>query len=353
VNGGLNLVTKHRSAIMGFAALWIFINHEWQYLLAGVPQLAFAEQFIKRIGFCGVDIFLFLSGIGLVFAMNKGSVWRFYGRRFSRVFPPFLIMGVIFLFMRDWSLEVFLKNISGYHFFTKSIYSMLWFVPAVSVFYLVFPLYHGALRRVPNQTHFTLAVLAVWVLFSLHAAQWMRNDLFGFTNRIPIFAAGVLAGWYIREKKGSFTWISWVMWLAVLTVGLMLAYKTNFEGFYLLVPVSNCCIPNFLIAISGSCLLAGLMELLDRYCWIPGKVILKFFGFFGAISLEFYCVQETVGRELRNAIWGKYPVWFINLADFACSLAAALALYGVCWGIRFLYGKLFSVLFPGKQTAKQ
>ena len=338
MRSGLNLISKHRGSLMGVAALWIFINHEWQYLLSGTGA-AFAEQFVKRIGFCGVDFFFFLSGLGLVFAINKGGLLRFYGRRFSRVLPPFLIMGVIFMIAKDWTWEVFLKNVTGYHFFAKSIYSMLWFVPAVSVFYLAFPLYYGALRRVANQAHFTAAFLAAWVLFSLWAAQWMRNDLFGFTNRIPVFAAGVLAGWYIREKKGSFTWISWAMCLLGLTVGLMLSYKTNWEGFYLLVPVSNCCIPNFLIATCGSFLLAAVMELLDRYGWFVGKGILKIFGFFGTISLEFYCVQETVGKQLRSVMWGKYDTWLINLADFLCSLAAALILYGICWGLRRVVGE--------------
>lgn len=338
MKNGLNLVSKHRTSLMGFAALWIFINHEWQYLLAG-GTFGFAEQFIKRIGFCGVDFFFFLSGLGLVFAMNKGNLLRFYGRRFSRVLPPFLIMGVVFAFIKGWTWNVYLKNVTGYHFFTKSIYSILWFVPAVSVFYLLFPAYYGVLRRVPNQAHFTAAVMAVWVLFSLWATQWMRNDLFGFTNRIPVFLAGVLAGWYTREKKGSFTWVSWLMCFLGLIVGLMLAYKTNFQGFHLLVPVSNCCIPNFLIAVCGSFLLAGLMELLARYCWLVGKGILKILGFFGTISLEFYCVQETVGKQLRSVMRGKYAAWMINLADFLCSLAVALVLYGICWGLRWIFSK--------------
>ena len=88
---------------------------------------------------------------------------------FSYLIIPLLlsVMGVIFVIAKDWTWEVFLKNVTGYHFFTKSIYSMLWFVPAVSVFYLAFPLYYGALRRVANQAHFTAAFLAAWVLFSL------------------------------------------------------------------------------------------------------------------------------------------------------------------------------------------
>jgi len=329
---GLEKISAHRSAIMGFAALWIFINHEWQYLFQSIPELAQAEQFIKRIGFCGVDFFLFLSGIGLIFSIEKSNVLSFYRRRFARILLPFLTMGVIFAFSRDWSFEVFLKNVTGYHFFTKSIYSLLWFVPAVSVFYLAFPLYYTGFKHSPSKLQFTLVVLTVWVLFSLWAAEWMRNDLFGFTNRIPIFLAGIYAGWLIREKKVTFHWISWILCGTLFILGLVLAYKTNFEQFFLLVPVSNCCIPNFLIATSGSCLLAGLFELLSH----RGKWVLKFLGFYGTISLEFYCVQEALGKELRHYIGNRLTAGWVILAEFLCSTLAALALYWSCGAVKKL-----------------
>ena len=65
-----------------------------------VPRILFAPDsqpfalFYQTSGFCGVDIFLLLSGIGLVYAIEKSSIGTFYRRRLERVFVPFVILGV-------------------------------------------------------------------------------------------------------------------------------------------------------------------------------------------------------------------------------------------------------------------
>lgn len=93
-----NDINKYRTAIMGFAALWIYFYHEQGYEWCHVyfsPQIVSRLlYFIKRLGFCGVDIFLLLSGIGLVYAIEKSSIGTFYRRRLERVFVPFVILGV-------------------------------------------------------------------------------------------------------------------------------------------------------------------------------------------------------------------------------------------------------------------
>ena len=86
---GLDLISKYRGAIMGFAALWILFFHEWVTLFVNNQVGVNIEGYLKRIGFCGVDIFLLLSGIGLTFAIRKGNVLTFYYRRIKRILLPF------------------------------------------------------------------------------------------------------------------------------------------------------------------------------------------------------------------------------------------------------------------------
>lgn len=92
---GLDLISKYRGAIMGFAALWILFFHEWVTLFVNNQVGVNIEGYLKRIGFCGVDIFLLLSGIGLTFAIRKGNVLTFYYRRIKRILLPFLVMAII------------------------------------------------------------------------------------------------------------------------------------------------------------------------------------------------------------------------------------------------------------------
>lgn len=136
---GLDLISKYRGAIMGFAALWILFFHEWVTLFVNNQVGVNIEGYLKRIGFCGVDIFLLLSGIGLTFAIRKGNVLTFYYRRIKRILLPFLVMAIIRCALEKWPIIEFWKNISGINFYTKSIYSFLWFVPAILTLYLFFP----------------------------------------------------------------------------------------------------------------------------------------------------------------------------------------------------------------------
>ena len=132
------IINEYRTAIMGFSALWIYMFHLWQPVVKTEGILQMAEEYITQIGYCGVDIFFFLSGIGLVYAIGKGSVGAFYQRRFSKVLPPFIVMAICKMFVDGWTFPEFIKNISGYHFLTESIYVHLWFVPAILFLYLIF-----------------------------------------------------------------------------------------------------------------------------------------------------------------------------------------------------------------------
>ena len=45
-------IVSYRTELMGLAALWIYIFHEWVPLAPNIPVLGFIEGFVKQIGFC-------------------------------------------------------------------------------------------------------------------------------------------------------------------------------------------------------------------------------------------------------------------------------------------------------------
>ncbi len=324
----LSLLFHYRQALMGIAALWILMTHEWQIISQNGDFIWETERFIKRIGFCGVDIFLLLSGMGMVFSLEKNSLLRFYYNRLKRIIFPFWIMAAVVAFVDQWDKVFFAKVITGVAFFRINIYSFLWFVPAIITFYLVVPLYYYIFRRAKNKYLFTAVVLEIWLLFSLILKDIMRQDLYGFTNRIPIFIAGVLFGWLCREGKVRFTKGTWAALAVTLLLGLYLAYQTNMNGMEILVPVSNCCIPNFLISISLPLLLAKGFELLGRVR--SGRISIFFtrvFGFFGMMSLEFYCVQEWIAKKILAGFVEQYGNAASNLLLLIIVITAGLALY--------------------------
>ena len=100
----LQLISKYRSQIMGFAALWIVFFHAWVPVFSGrgFRFIDDIEEFIRRTGFAGVDIFMYVSGFGLVNAIGKYKLPTFYRRRFARLYLPFFMAGIYVALVRDW-----------------------------------------------------------------------------------------------------------------------------------------------------------------------------------------------------------------------------------------------------------
>lgn len=314
------LINKYRTALMGFAALWILVFHEWVPVFEGYGKLQAAEEFVKRIGFCGVDIFLFLSGIGMTYAITKSkSLPAFYYKRLKRILFPFITVAVVSACLERWSVIKFLKNISGAAFYLEEIYVFLWFVPAILTLYLLFPLYYRFFERASNKIIFSGCILLVWLLLSNMARGTTRVDLFGFTNRIPIFLIGVLMGYFFQGGSAVFDRMTWIFFGLLLVVGLYLEYMASYTGIYILVPVSDCCVPNILIAVSLSFLLCKFFDLLheSRHMWVIGDRLIKIFGLYGKFTLELYCIQELAGERILPGIAAGHGKLATNMIFFA------------------------------------
>lgn len=317
------LVSKYRKAIMGFAALCIMIFHEWIVVFPMYPILNIIEAYVKRITFFGVDIFFFLSGMGLVFAINKGNLATYYWNRLKRIIVPPTVLLLILLFVDKWPLKDGLLSFCGFYFYTRSIYVFIWFFTAIVTVYLLFPLYYALFERAKNKIIFTTEVLIVWLILSIAFSGVMREDLYGFTNRIPIILLGVLFGWSKDHVKNRITGSHVMLLCFILILGLYFAWKTSMQGMYLVVPVSNCCIPNILITISLVPLLAILMEkrLFKGY-------LIKVLEFFGTFTFELYCLQEWMGSRFLPDIQARIsrPI-LVNLVNFAMIILAAFILH--------------------------
>ncbi len=322
-----SLVSKYRVAIMGFAALWIFVFHEWQRCAAHVPVLGFWENFLRIIGFCGVDVFFLLSGLGLTYSVKKteGGLWGFYARRLKRIALPFLIMAVVLAVHEKWDVLTFLANVTGFNFYFKDIYSLLWFIPAIATLYFIFPFYYKLLKKKPFAVF--MSTLALWAVFAFSLSGVLRADLYGFINRIPVFTVGVYFGWLAQNKEIKLPPCAYIALIAVLALGLHLAYLTNFSGLWSAFPDANC-FPNLLIAVSLCALLAKGMDLLiGTKIFKPlGKGVNALLAFWGAMSLEFYCVQEWLGSVLIPPLKQLIPsLLAVNIVTLAATTALAFA----------------------------
>ena len=309
---------------MGFAALWIYIFHEWK-LGNDSGILSQILVIFKRLGFCGVDIFFLLSGIGLTYSFSKKQqLLEFYLKRLRRVLPIFWSIGIMIALIDHWSLEQTLSNLLFYNFWTKSMYSFLWFVPAILFLYLIFPWYYKLFQACKNKTVCCLISLEIWLIVSITLQTIIRTDLYGMINRIPIFLIGIYFGYLLQKDGIPIPTGGYMLSIVSLCLGLQLAYLCNFKGLTILVPVSNC-LPNFILAISLFFLLSKAFDLLDTKR--HGKSILLFvLSFYGNMSLEFYCIQEWLCKKIEPMLSNYFSTrWLLNIVlFFFCSLIAYL-----------------------------
>lgn len=123
---------------MGFAILWVMYFH--------IPIKSVTEVgwFIHRIGFYGVDIFLFLSGLGVYFSlMKRPNVLGFYRARLARILPAYIIVACVsycFLRLDKASALDFFYYISGVGYWTRHT-RFDWYIPTQLAFYLITPLF--------------------------------------------------------------------------------------------------------------------------------------------------------------------------------------------------------------------
>lgn len=337
------LISRYKTALMGVAALMIYFFHQWAHQWVRVPisppWFGSMLTFAQRIGFYGVDIFLLLSGMGLIYAIEKHSLMRFYARRLQRVFLPFLLSAIAMALVSGWSMAEFLKKVLLYDFLFVNTFSMLWFVPMIIILYLLFPFYHRCFIRAKNKFVFSLLAVILWIGAASLFRSLIRSDLYSAINRVPIFLAGVYMGWLSKENPLSLRPVHWALVSAFFIIGLVLMYLTSYKDLFLFVPISNCCVPAFLMAVTSVFIFTRILALLDSFR--PGKWLLWLLGRLGTISLELYCMHEWLDDIIRGRISISYEYCIDNIARidlsiFLCVLAAALLLHFLCKAILHL-----------------
>lgn len=315
---------------MGFAALWILAYHEWQLLSPLWSKPYYAERFVKDIGFIGVDMFLLLSGMGLSYAVCRHSLREFYKRRFSRLIIPVLAAGVLRLFVNRWPFGYFIKCLFGYSFVSGNVTAFIWYVYAIAVFYLLFPLYWHFFSRSGNKYLFFGASLAVWAAAVFVLKNRLSDTSWLVINRIPVFLLGTLFGWMEKNgKRISAKAPVIVSSAAALAVGLVLEFVCSVYGTKLLVPMPTVFLPAVMVGVSSVLLLAAIFEKVSG----SGKIL----GFFGGLSLELYCLQEVLGDYFLPFLGSTFPPLVVNVLFFLIVTVSA-------WLLHWLNEKILSAV---------
>ena len=141
-------ISKYRGELMGAAMLFIILFH------VSLPRWD-AFFGLRRMGNVGVDMFLFLSGIGLWFSWVKNPSYKhFYIRRFLRIYPAWLIIASLYYIphFHGFSFKAWAYLIGEITFNIGFwLYDELnfWYIPAIMMLYLFAPPYMQLIRKHP------------------------------------------------------------------------------------------------------------------------------------------------------------------------------------------------------------
>ena len=141
-------ISRFRGELMGAAMLFIILFH-----VALPREDAFFG--LRRMGNVGVDMFLFLSGIGLWFSWTKNpSAKHFFIRRYLRIYPTWLIIACLFYIPgfqggSAWNwINLFGEITINWGFWLHDELNF-WYIPATMMLYLFAPAYMELIKRHP------------------------------------------------------------------------------------------------------------------------------------------------------------------------------------------------------------
>ena len=311
-----SVLSKYRGELMGLAILFVVMFHVY------MSRSNFFFP-LRRMGNVGVDMFLFVSGMGLWFSWMRSRLGRklngcgalpvaealkhFFARRYLRIYPVWLLVASVFYISKyienpggGYSPDIpnLVANILFNWSFWRADALTFWYVPATMMLYNFAPPYMELVRNRPAYRWLPLA-------FVLLAAMVQYVPLFHnsvghieiFFSRIAIFFIGINMGEAVMERRtlpsGSMGMLV-ILFASSLWLCLRLEYIGH--GSFPLFMERMAYIP---LAVSALFLECKLLDYAPAWA-------LRVLAFLGSISLEIYLIHiEFVLRPL-----GRYNLGY-------------------------------------------
>lgn len=302
--------SKYRSALMGVAMLSIMFSHQ-RFVHV------FPFNIFESYGHWGVDIFLFLSGMGMVSSLASRSIKSFYHRRFMRLAPICIFCGTL-KYLVFLSLGEPVRNLEvGLNLGVWSVFSLdLWFIHSIIIYYLMSPLLYKLLRTFPGISMllaYFISIVMQYVFAEQVGYDWLNplGIMLYTIERLPVFMIGMMISMYKDQIKEVHFKNSTCAIFATLVLALLL--KTHVISYHLqalIYPLLSL----GMLAVIGI-LIAGFLHLPKKLSTIFDDV--------GGHSLEIYLVHEFVFAAFLLTMYTVVDHFLLFIAAFALSIFIA------------------------------
>ena len=311
-------IMKHRGELFAIAELWVVLFHLNNVLPCHLPFLTSLFEH----GSAGVDMFLFLSALGLSFSLEKNSLSQYYLHRIRRVLVPSvcfaLVEAVVICCLKgQFSLRYIVLYSSLLSFWVDGDIG-LWYVSFILPLYAVFPL----LSRMDRRTHhmgtlLLLAVTAAFVVLNAYSTVPFVETYKNAVERIPVFLCGMLAYPAVKadRKRGAAV----LCGVPLLLTAVLWIVGKQINGF-----------AHFLTGALGVSVIFLYSAFRSRVGIGPAA---KWLDRIGAASLELYITHLIVLRFCGLAIFSDIPWYGMWAGVFCLSIALALAVHALFAGL--------------------
>ncbi len=323
----MNKILNYRNEIYGLCIIWIIFFH-----IEAVTRLPHYIPLVSdflRLGNCGVDIFLFLSGYCLFLSFKKNpDLNRYFHRRFLRIIVPYLLIAIPYNFWEIFfesgitsSLGMaghYIYNLSGLSLWFSGVQTT-WFVHAIIIFYLLFPVFFQIVKR--NRFSAWLLLGGVYA-FTILLHQCVPSSKLAAIaySRLPAFTLGIIMACHGPNPFSSLSVSLFhvaYLFVTILILHVNVWLKRNGSDYFW----------GWSFFITLVFPLLFLMERIVNFC---GHSIRKVLKFVGDISLEAYLAHITLlhiycfyGFQ-KSMGWWTYlivPIISISLAYLVSQIA--------------------------------
>lgn len=261
-----------RNSMLGVAILMVIVYHLFCWVQNPIGTF--------YIGYTGVDIFLFFSGMGLTRSFKNRSVGDFYARRLKKVYPLFLVT-IVMVVLYQYTVRMpgvhanplveLAMQVSTAYYYVRPAQGLDWYLNSLFLLYALFPLLHKFCVRYGFKVYVYLLLIVTLVYLCFQFAgptiHWKHDCLLG---RLPIFALGIICAYNEFSTRAK-----WIFSLVLLLLYYPLKELSPYLAGSVLMPFFMMCLAYAFGRTKKSRVLDYLgIHTLELYCaqllaWFP------------------------------------------------------------------------------------
>lgn len=192
---------------MGVAAIWVMLFHST--ICTNIRPI---DTFIK-IGYLGVDIFVFMSGFSMWNSFSKSckcNAKLFISKRLKKILPTYIPFAIIYLvsyFLKNYSsMEELGVAVKTFDFWvTMALFR--WFVPFIIICYFLTPPIYHIFNRFGYSFLVLVTLVGICILIAIPFAFIGSSVALMVLLRIPEFVMGWYYGARPQKEKTNLVFI--------------------------------------------------------------------------------------------------------------------------------------------------